>query len=122
LKPLAQEWFTATELAALTLPGIATTAANVLAMAEREGWRRPEWVGKRWRRRVGRGGGIEYHWSLLAPDARLAWSVTHSVIDAEAEQLAAADAKGATETRWDAFFALPEGRRVEAIRRLQALD
>jgi len=119
---LTQEWFTAAEVAALALPGVPTVAANVIALAERENWRRPEWLGKRWRKRTASGGGVEYHWSVLPPDARLAWSVTHTVIDAEAERQAAGAARTANGPLWDWFFTLSDKRRDEAARRLQALE
>jgi putative transposase len=118
---LAQQWFTAVEVAALALPGVPGEAKNVLLMADRENWRRPEWIGTRWRKREARGGGFEYHWSVLPPDARLAWSVAHSVVDIEAERIAA-ETRAGMATRWAAFSALPEARQREAVRRLQALD
>ncbi len=31
------------------------------------GWRRPEWENIKWRKRQGKGGGYEYHYTLLPP-------------------------------------------------------
>ena len=48
-----KRWYSATELAALKLPGIPTTKRGIHRRAVRENWR--------WRPRRRRGGGREYH-------------------------------------------------------------
>jgi transposase InsO family protein len=115
------EWFTAAEIAAMGLPGVPTSKVNVLALAERDDWRRPEWAGKRWRRRAERGGGFEYHWSVLPPDARLTWSAANAIVNDDAERTNA-QAAGTDAALWDWFFKQTEKSRAEADRRLQVLD
>lgn len=67
-----KEFFTPAELAALALPDMPTTARAVQIAADKN-WRDParEWSPENpsglWRKRKGRGGGYEYHFSLL-PD------------------------------------------------------
>jgi putative transposase len=63
-------WLTASELAALALPGLPGTDRGVRDLAEREGWAGFSGL---CRARAGRGGGVEYHLSLLPAGARLAY-------------------------------------------------
>lgn len=73
-----QEWFSAAELAALSLPGIPAVAGKVQELSLREGWgARIDDAGKPLvRRRQGKGGGNEYHVSLLPGPAQsvIGWS------------------------------------------------
>jgi len=66
-----QEWFTAAEIAELPsrhkLKGLPATSQGVNALAVREGW---HLAASNVRKRAGRGGGVEFHFSLL-PDAFL---------------------------------------------------
>ena len=70
-RPLAQEWFTASELAEMGLPGVPRTPRAVRMTAERLAWReRMTSAGlPAARERAARGGGWEYHYSLLPMDA-----------------------------------------------------
>ena len=54
---LAREWFSASELAAMALPGMPATERGVHMKAETSGWLQPQYQGVRWRKRAGRGGG-----------------------------------------------------------------
>ena len=109
-----QEWFSAAELADLALPGIPSTKAGVLKMAAREGWEAAaEPVrGALTRKRKGRGGGLEYHVSLLPDVART--------------RLAASGLKAAERLDRDAVWArwerLPPALKAEAERRLAAIQ
>ncbi|GGG30782.1 hypothetical protein GCM10010964_18360 [Caldovatus sediminis] len=67
---LSREWFTAAALAALALPGLPRSKPAVIALAKRAGWQHPEAEGRLWRRRRGRGGGVEYHCSVLPAAAQ----------------------------------------------------
>ena len=118
---LAKEWFTAAELAALRLPGLAAAEKNVLATAEREDWCRPKWEGRRWRARAASGGGYEYHYSVLPPEPQTALVLRLGQVDPAAER-ATAKAQRSREEMWAWFEALPEKKRLEAQRRLTALD
>jgi hypothetical protein len=68
-----KEWFSAAEIAASGLPGVPASKRCVNALAEAEGWRaRVDRHGAPLARaRKGRGGGMEYHWTLLPMAARL---------------------------------------------------
>jgi hypothetical protein len=70
-RPLDQEWFTARELAALQLRDLPTTRQGVQAYAEARGWDADP---ARCRDRAGRGGGLEYHLSLIPT---LSWADYH---------------------------------------------
>ncbi len=59
---VTREWFTAQEIADQHLPGLPTTKRRVNAIAEREAWASDPALA---RRREGRGGGMEYHISVL---------------------------------------------------------
>jgi transposase InsO family protein len=73
-----KQWFTAAELAAMTLPGMPSNRTALLRFSERMGWNDPDraWDAASnpkgiWRKRTGRGGGVEYHLSLLGADAQV---------------------------------------------------
>ena len=87
-----KEWFSAAELAAQGLPGMPGTRDNVLKLAKRQNWLRAEWRGTKWRPRAGRGGGVEFHYSVLSTQAQIQIAVWNGQIerDARAEQLATA--------------------------------
>jgi transposase InsO family protein len=65
---LHREWLSAKEIAALALPGVPGSQRGVWNLAQREGWDRTDKA----RRRAGRGGGTEYHISLLPETAQAA--------------------------------------------------
>lgn len=115
-----REWFTAAELAALALPDVPTVKANVLALADRQMWRRPEWEGKRWRRRAGRGGGHEFHVSVLPRLAQVKLALSAGPAEAAAGEVGTSGLQRGELWRW--FEGLPEAKRAEARRRLDALD
>lgn len=61
-------WYSAAELAELSLPGLPGTERRIRAFAERKGWNRhPRFA----RERAGKGGGMEYRIELLPVDARM---------------------------------------------------
>lgn len=68
-----KKWYSTIELAGLNLPGVPTTRSGVLRAAKRRGWNDQKHVPGRKlvRRRKGRGGGVEYHYSLLPYEAQV---------------------------------------------------
>lgn len=118
---LSKEWFSSAELAALALPGLPATKANIIAMAERAGWQRPEAEGRRWRRRKGRGGGVEYHYSVLPSAAQARLAMEFAAVEERAERDAAQAALSASEL-WAWFDRLPEAKKAKARERLETLD
>lgn len=109
----AQTWWSAQELADAGLPDLPTSKRNVNALAERLGWR----GGEHARKRAGRGGGWEYHWSLLPLAARNRLLAEAAPKD-EAEDDAPLD-RGAA---WMLFDALRDAQKARARARLDALD
>lgn len=73
-EPAAQEWFSAAELAAMALPGLPADKRGMSRRLREERWHlRIGSDGKPLARpRIGRGGGTEFHMSLLPGDALIA--------------------------------------------------
>lgn len=73
LSETAKEWFTAAELAALRLPGLPADKSGVNRRARQESWSLRTGLGNMplARERQGRGGGMEFHFSVLSPAARV---------------------------------------------------
>lgn len=87
-------WLTSSELADLALPNMPTTDRGVRVLAEREDWARfSAWC----RPRVGRGGGVEYHISLLPIAARVAYLGAPAEGAADANQVTAETLQAAPE-------------------------
>jgi putative transposase len=105
-----QEWFTAAQLAELNLPGLAASKRGILDTAEREGWAGMTDLDgvKLARPRKGRGGGTEYHLSLLPEAARAALSKVRPAAAKRADR----------ETTLLRYERLPQGLKDEALRRL----
>lgn len=104
----AQLWWTADELAAAGLPGVPGSKRRVNAQAQAEGWRDRAGLA---RRRAGRGGGWEYHWTLLPRRAQL------RLIAARQEW----DAPEKTGADWAEYDRLPQSVKDKARERLEAI-
>jgi len=116
-----KEWFTPAEIAALALPSMPATLRGINMIAKREGWleRRNASGASLSRRREGRGGGWEYHYSLfptLAQTRLVAESVT-----AQRKAASVGEPKGRGEM-WDWFERQPETRKQKARDRLAILE
>ncbi|MDZ4376176.1 MAG: transposase domain-containing protein [Phenylobacterium sp.] len=109
----AQEWFSAAELAAMNLPGMPATKPGVLKRVRLEGWMgaADPSVGKLARKRKGRGGGFEFHVSLLPEAARVRL----------ASQGAAKPERLDRESAWLRWEKLPNGLKSEAQARLDVI-
>lgn len=123
-----QEWWTAAELAGLGLPDVPETKRGVRQMIERDNGNAP---GRQfcdenplgiWRTRKGRGGGREYRIDVLPTSARamLAHRLRRAVAP-EADGSEAAKTIRDSAELWAWFDALPQKRKAEAKRRLDAL-
>jgi putative transposase len=119
---LKREWFSAAEVANMNLPDVPTTKANVIAMADRLLWRRPDQINRWWRIREGRGGGYEYHYSVLPLSAQATWLHLYNDIQAGEEHAAAIAAGSRNAARWAWFMERPKTVKEEAERRGKALD
>ncbi|MBI1201466.1 MAG: DDE-type integrase/transposase/recombinase [Rhodopseudomonas sp.] len=69
-----KNWLSASEIAALDLPGLPTAKYAVTRYAKAQGWDSRAGLA---RPRVGKGGGIEYHLDLLPPQARSVYVARH---------------------------------------------
>lgn len=122
-----KEWYTAAELAAANLSDVATTERGVQLTAKRNGWRsRRNLAGAPLaRRRKGRGGGWEYHYSVLPQRAQERLVARDTAQRLAAEQRATGTARRETRRAgeaWDWFDRLPECRKAKARRRLAILE
>lgn len=118
---MAREWFSPSELAAMALPMLPNSTRGIQMVADREEWHRPSWRDRRWRERGGRGGGLEYHFSLLPASAQVKLAKEHAQVDETAEREQAKRAMS-REDMWAWFEGLPDKKRNEAKRRLEILD
>ena len=104
----AQVWWTAEEIAAAALPELPATKRKVNALADRLGWRgRAETA----RRRAGRGGGWEYHWTLFPRAAQKRLLGAGRVTETTKPRM---DREGA----WAWFEGLPDAVKAKARMRL----
>lgn len=118
---MRQEWFSAAELTAMALPGMPGSRQNIQAMAERLDWCRKEWVNIRWRRRAGRGGGVEFHYSVLPHISRIKLAIDLTEAAAHSAEAEATKARPRDEM-WMWFEAAPANKKAEAQRRLEAMQ
>jgi len=106
---MAGDWLTISEIADLGAASLPSSPSKLAELIERQGWRNDE---RLCRIRFGRGGGREYHISLLPPDAR-------------AKALAQA-APVAVDSRsnalWAAFERLSDAQKEKAQQRLSAVE
>ncbi|MBB4267797.1 transposase domain-containing protein [Roseospira visakhapatnamensis] len=120
------DWLTAAEIADLRLPGMPRTREATTRRAR--DWQVPDrrWSNNRaegvWRRRAGRGGGVEYHYSVLPPRARAAFlrrrGLAAPAAEAPPETPRAANDQADWKEAWARFEALPETRKDKARERL----
>lgn len=111
-------WFSADELASMDLPGLPKSKRRVNIRIDEEKWALAvdgEGLPLA-RKREGRGGGMEYHLSLLPKSARVELVRRGVVMDAEFHQTPAASQK------WRWFEQQSEKTREEAMRRLSIVD
>jgi putative transposase len=112
-RPLApREWFTLGELAGLKLPGLPSTAMGMHRLAGRERWAADPSCA---RKRTGRGGGIEYHLSLL-PEAAKARLMAAQPAEAQAPESVS------RESAWMRYERLPASCKAAAITRLAMIQ
>ena len=117
---LSREWFSAAELAEMTLPWMPTTRQNMQKLSDREAWGRPEYKDTRWRQRAGRGGGVEYHYSLLPLTAQAKLAMEFVVLP-EPDARAAQQAEVTRHEMWAWFDRQTEVKKATARRRLETL-
>ncbi len=116
------EWFTLAELAELKLSGAPRTKRGICVLADREGWAAIHTAAGQplARRRKGRGGGLEYHFSLLPLQARSAL-LARGVREQAAEAAAKAGAPDRA-AAWAHFDTLNDKGRERAKFSVLTLD
>ncbi|MCU0882707.1 MAG: Mu transposase C-terminal domain-containing protein [Hyphomonadaceae bacterium] len=112
-----QEWWTPAELASACLPDLPSTRQGIDAVIAREGWRRQPDLA---RKRAGRGGGWEYHWTLLPSRARKALLV-HAA-EAAPKPKRGAKANVDRDALWARYDALPAKAKAKAAQRLAIIQ
>lgn len=106
-----QEWWTPAEISEAKLPDMPQSKFGVNKLAARLGWAAT--AGKS-RKRKGRGGGREYHWTLF-PTRAQSWLIKQG-------ESPATDLRPERSEAWNAFDSLPDKAKAEAQRRLTAID
>ena len=102
---MMREWWSAADLARLALPGLPGTAFGIRQVAAREDWCAADRRGETWRRRPGKGGGVEYHLTLLPLETRRYLARQAERLDIALPPCARADAPGAQgQARWGAAW------------------
>ncbi|HEY9081305.1 transposase domain-containing protein [Magnetovibrio sp.] len=116
-----KEWFTAAELASMALKGMPGTDRGIQSLAKRECWnsRTNAAGGMLTRKREGRGGGVEYHYTLLPMKAQ-----AKIVADMAPAKVSKAVEKSALASPdlWAFFEALPDARKDKAKQKLQVIE
>lgn len=106
-------WWTADEIADAALPDLPGTKRGVNIVADRMGWRGQSGFA---RRRAGRGGGWEYHWSLLPMRAQQA------LIAIRTTTAQAAPGPADRDVAWADFERASEAAREKARLRLEVVQ
>ncbi len=104
-----QLWWSADELAASGLPEMPGSRRGVNMLASRMNWQQIPGCA---RRKAGRGGGWQYHWSVLPVAAKAKLLAADEI--APPKQIDSAEA-------WHQFDKLPDASKAEAKRRLEAI-
>jgi transposase InsO family protein len=113
---LSREWFSLSELAAEALPGMPDSRSGIASYAAEKGWNEAAREGQQWRKRPGRGGGVEYHFSLLPLAAKVTITARYSTQEGAAER--AAREQMASEALWHWYARQTNTKKQEAERRL----
>lgn len=116
-----KEWYTASELADLALPGLPETESGIVRFAKKTNWRKRVSVAgpALARRRQGRGGGWEYHYTVLPQTAQLRLVADSRKVRAPE---AASRKEAGTGEIWAWFERRPDSVKRKAEARLSALD
>ena len=114
-------WFTLAELAALDLPGIPNTRRGLAMQADREEWNHEAAEGRLWRRRQGRGGGIEY-WIGVLPSFTQAKLLAKEAAQNPAPARDTALRQLSDDAAWQGYDRAAEKHKQSAAKRVAVLD
>ena len=117
----ARDWFSLSDLAALDLPGLGADRRKIARLASDERWDgREDTAGEPLARtRQGRGGGAEYHYSLLPGTALIEIAARGLLLSRL--QPESTDADAANSARWEWFDRQSAKVKAEAQRRMDVL-
>lgn len=110
-----KEWFSLSEIQSANLPDLPASARSLDRLADEQGWKH---VPGKTRLADRRGGGREYHFSLLPKAAQAKWIMIHSA-PANDDRDMVSERRGEL---WTRFEALPKHHKDEAERRLKAVQ
>jgi len=119
---VTRAWWSAADLVKQALPGMPSTERGVALQAERRGWLAPEHEGFRWRPRAGRGGGVEFHTSVLPLEAQAKLAITSRTERASGGLQGHGSAELHAADMWAWFDRQPDKKKTVARERLQILD
>lgn len=108
---MTKTWLTAAEIAELRLADMPSTESAIIRLAKREGWRSRS--GKA-RQRAGRGGGYEYHVSLLPGAAQMEMAAREKACERQAPPESAA--------LWERYEQLTGSQKQVCEARLKVLQ
>ncbi|MDO9499005.1 transposase domain-containing protein [Falsiroseomonas sp.] len=117
---MTAEWFTAAALAEMALPSLPGTVRGIALAAEAQGWALAENEGCTWRKRKGRGGGVEYHINTLPLAAQAA--IRLRAAPAPAEPRHQAKQQMQSEALWEWFARQTNTKKDEAKKRLKVIQ
>ncbi|MGE6741754.1 transposase domain-containing protein [Allorhizobium pseudoryzae] len=107
------DWLTSSELAQAALPDMPQTRQGIETMIAQRGWRATDKA----RKRAGRGGGFEYHISLLPEAARMRLTLATSLQEGETIE----DAQVRRNALWSRFNRLSKAQKTVCEKRFQVL-
>lgn len=113
---MMRQWFNPAEICAAARGDLPSSVRGLNLLIERNGWRLD---GQRCRQTGGKGGGFEYHISLLPKAVQLRLSAAHGAPSASAAPLSGGETK---RDAWARFDRLPQKHKDEALARLAALE
>jgi hypothetical protein len=116
---MRKAWFSAAEIAEEALPGMPASKRGVARVAEVEKWDRREES----RQRSGRGGGLEYHFTLLPAAAQAVLVDRYSAapaVEVQKRTVTALTPRGAAAWAW--YEQQPNTLKDRAVQRREALE
>lgn len=118
-----KEWFTSAELAELNLAGLGSVKRRINERAASEGWalRTGSWDEPLARPRAARGGGLEYHLTVLPAAARAALAAMGIAASADIVDPPAPAATTGAAQMWRWYDAASARTKAEAQRRIAAV-
>ena len=116
---MKQDWYTPSELACLGVRHFPNTTRGINKIVAAQGWKQQRWGdGKpKARRRTGKGGGFEYHYSLL-PD----YVQRYLILSGRLEEFQIAAPVPAKPENWESYDALPQSIKDKALARMKVMS